>query len=166
MVLWTAALGLLLSGLLLLLTSTVWSDRGPDVPDPWIMVLWVVITTVGLLAYVRVRHGDTWEEHNFYEVSLSAGILLLAPPSILGASLAGVLIAEVILRRRAWLKVAYNLGQYAAATSAMILTYIGLAGEAEPISDLLDPGPGGGIWSLHRGEPDAGRPPDPRDDRR
>jgi PAS domain S-box-containing protein len=84
--------------------------------------LFVGLAAVGQLSYVWVRHGSTNEELTFFEVVLAAAILVLAPATAFGATLGGMLIGELIIRRPP-IKLAYNLGSYAAATGAMVITY-------------------------------------------
>ena len=115
--------------------TTSWSGYVPTVTtSPLVFVLAVAITTVGQMVFVRVRHDDEWEEHNFYEVALAAGVLLFSPATVLFVGLMAVLIGEVVIRRGEWIKAAYNLGMYAAATSFMIATYFGLASTAPVLS--------------------------------
>ncbi|HYN56318.1 MAG TPA: ATP-binding protein [Motilibacterales bacterium] len=120
----------------LTLSMTRWSEfgnLGPGLLHSWhIAALAVAFTTIGQMAYVRVRHGGTDEELNFFEVALAAAILLLPPSMALVATLTGVLIGEVVIRRGEWMKVGFNLGNYAISTSAMIVTYNALAGGLPP----------------------------------
>jgi signal transduction histidine kinase len=135
-VLGTVLLGLLASAIVVVLSTTVWSDVTTTLPTAafgpaLVLPLAVALTTVGQLAYVRVRHGATHEELNYFEVALVVAILLLAPATALAVTLAGMLIAEFFIRRGEWVKVAYNLGNYAASSAAMILTYRVLLNLAE-----------------------------------
>ena len=59
---------------------------------------------------------------------MAAGMLLIAPVPLLGATLVGLLLAEVAIRREP-LKLAYNMGNFATSTSVMIATYHLLAGD-------------------------------------
>lgn len=136
----TGGLGLLCVLVIAGLSRTVWSGFAPEFPStPLVFAVAVVATVVGQLVYVRVRHGDTWEELNFFEVVLAIAILLLSPTVALWASLTGVLIGELALRR-APIKAAYNIGSYAVATSAMIATYH-LLSELVGSALNLDPSP-------------------------
>ncbi len=123
---WGVAAALLVA----VLSVTVWSDADPLLDAKPGLPLFVVLATVGQLAYVRVRHGDTDEELTFFEVVLAAAILVLAPAFALVATLLGVLIGEVLFRRPA-IKMVYNLGNYAASAGAMVVTY----------NTLFPPGP-------------------------
>lgn len=135
MVLQTCALGFVSVLVVMVLAAQVWSGYVPTITaTPASVLLAVAITTAGQMVHVRVRHGDTWEEHNFYEVALAAGVLLLSADTVLIAGLTAVLIGEVVIRRGEWLKIAYNMGMYAAATSAMIAVYFSLASSAPVLS--------------------------------
>ena len=118
----TGVLGIAAAILVAALSATVWADAEPLLKTLPGLPLFVGLATVGQLAYVRVRHGATNEELTFFEVVLAAAVLVLAPVTALVATLLGMLLGEVIIRRPA-IKVAYNLGSYAAATSAMVITY-------------------------------------------
>ena len=109
--------------LILGLSRTLWKNDTPALETTvGVFLLAVFVTTTGQSFYVRVRHGGTWEELNFYEVALGIGVLLLAPSTVLLASLCGVLVGEFLIRRER-IKAVYNLGMYATATSAMIAVY-------------------------------------------
>ena len=82
----------------------------------------MVLTLVGQLVYVKVRHGATNEELGFFEVVLAAAILTLDSTTALVATMLGMLIGEFVIRRPP-IKLAYNLGNYATSTSVMIMTY-------------------------------------------
>jgi signal transduction histidine kinase len=133
-VLGTCLLGVLASGIVVALAMTVWRDVTPAVPnEPWILLLAVALTAGGQLTYVRVRHGATYEELNFFEVALAVAILLLAPATALATTLTGMLVAEFVIRRGQWVKVAYNLGNYAVSSAMMIVTYRALLNVGEAV---------------------------------
>lgn len=116
----TCALGLVASTLVVVLGATVWSD--PDLDSFEGLAFFIALSTLGQLVYVKVRHGATDEELTFFEVVLAAAVLTLAPTTALIATMLGMFIGELVIRRP-WFKMAYNLGMYAASTSAMIITY-------------------------------------------
>ena len=118
----TGALGIAAAILVAVLSATVWADAGPLLKTLPGLPLFVALAAAGQLSYVWVRHGATDEELTFFEVVLAAAILVLAPATAFGATLVGMLIGELIIRR-APIKLAFNLGSYAAATGAMIVTY-------------------------------------------
>ena len=118
----TAALGIVAAVVVVALSATVWADAAPLLPTRHGLPLFVGLAAIGQLSYVWVRHGATNEELTFFEVVLAAAILVLAPATAFGATLVGMLIGELIIRR-APIKLAFNLGSYAAATGAMIVTY-------------------------------------------
>ncbi|HYO17827.1 MAG TPA: PAS domain S-box protein, partial [Dermatophilaceae bacterium] len=119
----TVLLGLAASCLVFALGETVWSDAGTLMTRQQAgLALFVTMTLIGQLVYVKVRHGATNEELGFFEVVLAAAILELTPTAALVATMLGMLIGELVIRRPR-IKVAYNFGNYAASTSVMIITY-------------------------------------------
>ena len=116
----TCVLGLTASLLVVALGTTVWAD--PDLDSFEGLAFFIALSTLGQLVYVKVRHGATDEELTFFEVVLAAAVLTLSPTTALLATMLGMFIGELIIRRP-WVKMAYNLGNYAASTSAMIITY-------------------------------------------
>lgn len=129
----TVVLGTAAALLVVSLGTTVWADRQSSLQIPG-LPLFVALSTLGQLVYVKVRHGATDEELTFFEVVLAAAILTLSPTTALVATMLGMLIGELVIRRPA-IKLAYNLGNYAASTSAMIITY-----------HLLFPSPWASSW--------------------
>ncbi len=106
----------------------------PEVQDTTMLgtaLLVLSLTVASQLAYVRVPHGDVYEDLAFFEVVAAAGVLLLAPIPLLAALLGGLLVAEVALRRPP-LKLAYNLGSFSASTAALIATYRLIDAGADP----------------------------------
>jgi PAS domain S-box-containing protein len=132
----TVVLGTLSALLVVTLGATVWADQEAALGLVPGLPLFVALSTLGQLVYVKVRHGATNEELTFFEVVLAAAILTLSPTAALAATMLGMLIGELVIRRPA-IKLAYNLGNYAASTSAMIITY-----------HALFPPPGSDIFSL------------------
>lgn len=127
------------AALVMMIVMIIWPPPTPAEPTTWILVLgFTALTVVGQMAYVKLRHGATTEELNFFEVVLAASILLLAPVPALLATLTGVLIGELLMRRP-WIKIRFNLGSYAASTSAMIVTYHALDGD-QPLLSLRSVG--------------------------
>jgi hypothetical protein len=119
----TAILGAAASSLVVALGNTVWSGDVPLLDTlPYGLPLFLGLTLVGQLVYVKVRHAATTEELGFLEVVLAAAILTLEPTAALVATMLGMLIGEFVIRRPP-IKLAYNLGMYAASTSVMIITY-------------------------------------------
>jgi len=98
----------------------------------WAIVL-LALSCVGELAYVRMRHGASAEDLTFYEAVVVAGVLLLPPVAATLVPLAALIAASGILRRRP-VKTMFNLGSYAASTSAMVAIYTSLAGSRQPFS--------------------------------
>jgi len=98
----------------------------------WAVVL-LALSCVGELAYVRMRHGASAEDLTFYESVVVGGVLLLPPVAATFVPLVALLAASGILRRRP-VKTVFNLGSYAASTSAMVVIYTSLAGSQQPFS--------------------------------
>jgi PAS domain S-box-containing protein len=95
--------------------------------EPWLVALFVVLTYLGQVTYVRVRHDGTTEELNFLEAAIAAALLSLGAHQVLLAGLVGISLAELHLRRREPLKVAFNVGSWATSASAMLVLYYVLA---------------------------------------
>ena len=55
------------------------------IPDSriWLLLLFVVLTYLGQVTYVRVRHGTTTEELNFLEAAIAAALLSLGAHEVL-----------------------------------------------------------------------------------
>lgn len=87
----------------------------------WMLVL-LALSCVGELAYVRVRHGETAEDLTFYEAVVVTGVLFLSPVAALLVPLAALAVANAVMRRPV-LKALFNIGSYAASTSAMVIVY-------------------------------------------
>ncbi len=92
----------------------------------WAAVL-LVASCLGELAYVRMRHGASAEDLTFYEAVVVAGVLLLPPWLALVVPLAALVLASAVMRRQP-LKTLFNLGTYAASTSAMVAIYSAIGG--------------------------------------
>ncbi len=105
----------------------------PDSPTWQAIVLFTILTFLGQVAYVRVRHGATTEELNFFEAAITAAILVLPANEVLFAGLLGMVLAEILIRRKL-LKVAFNVGSWATAASLMLVVYYGLAAGSERFS--------------------------------
>jgi len=80
----------------------------------------VVLAALSEVAYVRVPHGESTEDLTFFEAVVVAAALVLPPALVLSASLAGLAAACIVLRRPL-VKTAFNMGTYAAGTSALLL---------------------------------------------
>ncbi|MGV1005589.1 MAG: ATP-binding protein [Candidatus Nanopelagicales bacterium] len=109
-------------------------QRGEPLLSTSVVLLgFLALTVVGQLAYVRVRHGLTYEDLTFFEVAVAAGVLLIEPLPLIAVTLLGVLAAELAIRRPA-LKIAFNLGMYAISTSLMVVVFHVLQGGSDPFS--------------------------------
>lgn len=108
-------------------TSVTPGARGAGAlfPLPWLhgtvlVVVMVVATCLAELMAVRLLHDDIVEELTLLDAVVLLNILLLPLPEALVACTGGLLLAYV-LRRRAPVKVAFNLATYATATCVTFL---------------------------------------------
>ncbi|MEZ5115069.1 MAG: PAS domain-containing sensor histidine kinase [Candidatus Nanopelagicales bacterium] len=107
--------------------------RPSDAPTEvtwWLVGLLLLATAVAEVVTVPVPHGDALEELTFFEVAVVIGVLTLPPVVAVVVPLAGLLLVHVVLRRPL-IKAAFNLGSYAAASSALVATYL-LVGHGQP----------------------------------
>jgi PAS domain S-box-containing protein len=93
--------------------------RGVPIPDPWLLPGLILLTFLAEVTVVRLRHGDTVEALSLYEAALIIDVLLLPPRHALLAAVLGLVIALVV-QGRPLVKILFNLGNFAAAVSAMI----------------------------------------------
>jgi signal transduction histidine kinase len=87
----------------------------------------IVLAALSEVAYVRVPHGDSTEDLTFFEAVVITAAIVLPPAHVLGAALAGLVTACVVLRRPL-VKTAFNIGTYAAGTSVLLLMAHAVAG--------------------------------------
>ncbi len=129
-----APAGLLAVAACLILTTHLPAPAGvsPSASLLPIVVL-VLLTLVGQSMYVRVKHGATTEELNFLEAALAAAALSLPAPTVMAVGFAGVLLAELALRR-APIKAAYNLGTNATAAATMMTLFYLISGGRDRFS--------------------------------
>lgn len=128
-------LGLGCSALLFLLDAAGKLPLSPgtsEYPPLWLFLAFVAMTFLSQVVFVRVRRGEVTEELAFFEAVASAGMLLIAPVPQFVAMMLGLLAHELVSRRPK-IKLLYNLGDFAASTSAMIITYRIAAGGAPPL---------------------------------
>jgi PAS domain S-box-containing protein len=94
---------------------------GIGVPTAWLLPGLTALTCLAEMTVVRLRHGDAVEELSLYEAALIIDVLLLSPSNALIAAAAGLFLAST-LQRRPVVKAAFNLGNYTAAVSVLIVT--------------------------------------------
>ena len=99
----------------------------------WPYLALVAAAMLAEVIYYPIRHGDSYEEQTFYEIVLLIATLLLTPGAALIVSLLGLVLAEIVLFRSA-IKALFNVGSYAIATSALVVTYTLLVGDADRLS--------------------------------
>lgn len=87
----------------------------------------VAITALAEGVLLYLHHGKSKEFISLVEVAIAINVFLLAPREALWVTLAGVALANIAHRRHA-LKIVFNLGQYAVATSVAIAVFELLGG--------------------------------------
>jgi PAS domain S-box-containing protein len=122
----------LLGGVLALVVVMLFGHRGSvlrgvEVPDVWLLPALIVLTFLAEITVVRLRHGDAVEALSLYEAALIIDVLLLPPRQALLAAVLGLVIALVV-QRRPLVKVLFNLGNFAAAVSALIVVVHAVGG--------------------------------------
>jgi len=93
----------------------------------------LVLSAVGELTAVRLRHGETTEELTLFEAAVVVDALLLSPVVAVVVPVLGLAVASLI-RRRPAVKAAFNLGTYALSTVVLVGTFRLLAGGASPFA--------------------------------
>lgn len=93
---------------------------GLAVPTEWLLPGLTVLTCLAEMTVVRLRHGEAVEELSLYEAALIIDVLVLSPRNALFAAAVGLFLAST-LQRRPVVKAAFNLGNYTAAVSVLIL---------------------------------------------
>jgi PAS domain S-box-containing protein len=114
----------------------------PHLPTPSDAPLWasglavtalVLATAVAEIVRVPLLHDGAVEDLTFFEIVTVAAFLLLDPQWALVAPLLGLACAQLALRK-APVKAAFNLGSYAVATTAAVVTYLLVCGGAAQFS--------------------------------
>jgi PAS domain S-box-containing protein len=93
----------------------------------------LVLSAVGELTAVRLRHGETTEELTLFEAAVVVDALLLSPVVAVVVPVLGLAVASLI-RRRPAVKAAFNLGTYALSTVVLVGTFRLVAGGAAPFA--------------------------------
>ncbi|MFN8158329.1 MAG: ATP-binding protein [Candidatus Nanopelagicales bacterium] len=114
----------------------------PHLPHPAAAPLWaspvavlafVLATAVAEIVRVPLLHDGAVEDLTFFEIVTVAAFLLLEPRWALVAPLAGLALVQVLTRKQP-MKAAFNLGSYAVATTAAVLSYLIVCGGAAQFS--------------------------------
>ncbi|MFY9588338.1 MAG: PAS domain-containing sensor histidine kinase [Actinomycetota bacterium] len=87
----------------------------------------VCITVLAELISIRLPHGATSEQITLGEVAIAADVALLPAPIAPIVAIAGLTIS-LIVRRKSFVKIAYNGAQYAIATVAAAAVFHGIGG--------------------------------------
>ena len=85
------------------------------------------LTTLAELVTIRLPHGATSEVITLGEIAIAADVALL-PPAISPIVAMLGLMFSLLIRRKPAVKIAYNAGQYALATTAAALIFHGIGG--------------------------------------
>lgn len=114
----------------------------PHLPHPADAPLWasptavlafVVATAVAEIVRVPLLHDGAVEDLTFFEIVTVAAFLLLEPRWALVAPLAGLAVVQLITRKQP-MKAAFNLGSYAVATTAAVVSYLLVCGGSAQFS--------------------------------
>lgn len=104
-----------------------------DVHAPLAIIAFALAAAVSELVSVPLMHGGDKEDLTFFEIVTVAGILVLDPAWAVVAPLVGLALVQLALRIPAK-KIAFNLGSYATATVAAVITYLAITGGADRFS--------------------------------
>lgn len=104
-----------------------------DLHLPLAILAFVLAAAVSEIVSVPLMHGGDKEDLTFFEIVTVAGILVLDPAWAVVAPLVGLAIVQVVLRIPPK-KTAFNLGSYAVATVAAVMSYLATTGGAERFS--------------------------------
>ena len=99
----------------------------PGVPTDLLLPAMAALVCLGELIHVRLRHGDAVEELALSEAAVVGTVFVLAPTQALLAAFLGCTLAST-LRRRAWIKSLFNVGNYVIASTVLIATVRLVAG--------------------------------------
>jgi PAS domain S-box-containing protein len=93
----------------------------------------LVLTALGELTAVRLRHGDSTEELTLFEAAVVVDALLLAPSVAVVVPVLALAVASLV-RRRPVVKAAFNLGTYGLSTAVLVGTFRLVGGGAAPFA--------------------------------
>jgi PAS domain S-box-containing protein len=129
-----SALGLAAIGVAVVVVPKLPQPASPwHLETPWVFLFFVLAAALAEVFSVPLVHGDEKEDLTFFEIVTVAAILVLAPEWAVVATLLGLLAVQLVLRIPP-MKVAFNLGSYATATVAALITYLVVTGGGEPFS--------------------------------
>ncbi len=135
-----AVLGLVLQTAVALLVgdhgavATLELGAGAAVPHGWpLLISLLVLTVVGDLVAVRVRHGEESEELTLFEAAVVVTVLLLpALPALVVPVIASVICS--LIRRRDPVKAVFNSANLAAATAVLVFAVHTISGPGQGLS--------------------------------
>jgi PAS domain S-box-containing protein len=133
-----ALAGLALQGLVALLTRadgpvTSLADRLAWANGPALLGVLLVLTVVGDLVSVRVRHGEESEELTLFEAAVVVDVLLLPAWQALLVPVAASVLCSVV-RRRELVKTVFNAANQAVATAVLVAIVHAVSGEGDGLS--------------------------------
>ena len=107
----------------------VWVASPPrvDASTMFRIAVLVGLTVVAELVSIRLPHGTTSEQITLGEIAIAADVALLPAAIAPLVAIAGLTIS-LLIRKRTFVKIAYNGGQYALATVAASACFHGLGG--------------------------------------
>jgi diguanylate cyclase (GGDEF)-like protein len=127
----------LLSALLALLAIPLFAIvRGMDAPLAGPRLTWLVLAGIFALAeifVVHLRFGRDAHGFSMSEIPIVVGLFFWAPSEIVLAQLLGGGLVLTLLRRQPPLKVAFNLAQWAAATTTAVMIFRAIAATGDVI---------------------------------
>lgn len=117
----------------LLLAFAPVTERALLDPSFGIIVLFFLVTTAADAVVLNLDHGRSREFINLAEAAIALNILIFDASLALAITLAAVALANVIHGRPA-IKIAFNLAQYTVSMVAALVCFLGVAGNAHPLS--------------------------------
>jgi PAS domain S-box-containing protein len=101
--------------------------------EPGKVAVLLALTTASELGGLRLRHRGALESLSLYESMLVANTALLPAGPAMLVSLAGLLLAQALLRREP-VKVLFNAGMYGAALGPAVALYHAVADPGQPLA--------------------------------
>jgi len=109
--------------------AAAWASSRPSLDRVTVLhaIVLTAITVVAEFMSIRLPHGATSEQITLGEIAIAADVALLPPAisplvAILGLSI------SLLIKRKPAVKIAYNAGQYALATTAASMIFYGIGG--------------------------------------
>jgi PAS domain S-box-containing protein len=90
-------------------------------------IVLAALTAVSELVAIHIKHGESSEQLTLFELAVVADIVLLPPSEAVIVSVVGLAVS-LLIQQRAWLKTAFNLGQYALGVVTAVALYETIGG--------------------------------------